>query len=161
MYALNTLATRRATPDDDMTVAALWRKSWASANSWATELAPMEVWFDRVRTEFRAPPKELILSLDEQGGINGFMVIDLLRGYVDQLFIDTVYQGHGLGGALLDIACKRMPHGWTLHVGRANMGAQRFYAQYGLSRGALSLDPKSGRERLAYRWNSDSEFKSF
>lgn len=160
MYALNTLSVRRATLDDDKSIAALWRNAWTSANRWATEIAPVEHWLERVRAEFRAP-KDVVLSLDEQGEVNGFMVIDLLRGYVDQLFIDPAHQGHGLGGALLDLACERMPHGWTLHVGRANMGAQRFYAQYGLSRGALSVDPKSGRERLAYRWNSDSEFKSY
>ena len=160
MYELNTLSIRRATQDDESSIAALWCKSWASANAWATELAPADQWLERVRTEFRAP-KDVVLSLDEQGEINGFMVIDPLRGYVDQLFIDPAHQGHGLGGALLDVACERMPHGWTLHVGRTNMGAQRFYAQFGLSRGALSIDPKSGRERLAYRWNSDSEFKSF
>ena len=68
MYALNTLSIRRATQDDDQAIAALWRQSWASANRWATDIAPLEAWLERVRTEFRAP-KDVVLSLDEQGEI--------------------------------------------------------------------------------------------
>lgn len=160
MYALYTLDIRRASQDDDRHIADLWRRSWASANGWADNIEPLAHWLDRVRTEFRAP-KDVILSVDDSGQINAFMVIDPLRGYVVQLFVDPAAQGHGLGGALLDEACRRMPHGWSLHVGRSNINAQRFYAQYGLTRGAVSIDPQSGRERLSYRWNSDSEFKPY
>lgn len=159
MYAPYTADLRRATPDDEKTVAALWRRAWSSANgSWASQIDPLEIWQERVHNEFIAP-KDVLLNLADGGEVSAFMVIDPLRGYVDQLFVEPAHQGHGIGGTLLDTACERMPHGWSLHVGRENVGAQRFYAQYGLSRGAISVDPRSGRERIAYRWNPHHEFK--
>jgi putative acetyltransferase len=45
-----------------------------------------------------------------------------------------------------------MPDGWRLHVATVNTDAQRFYASYGLQRGAVDRHPATGRERIEYHW---------
>ncbi|MEY2952475.1 MAG: hypothetical protein RLZZ401_562, partial [Pseudomonadota bacterium] len=88
MYALNALDIRRARAEDDGAIAALWRRAWASANP-GTELTPLAHWLERVRTDFR-PPCDTVLSLYDDNALAAFMVIDPLRGYVSQLFVDPL-----------------------------------------------------------------------
>jgi hypothetical protein len=53
---------------------------------------------------------------------------------------------------LLDLACQRMPQGWSLYVAAGNHRARQFYVRYGLVPGAHSLHPASKRERLEFHW---------
>ena len=136
---------------DEVAVAALWRSAWASANPHTPTVQPPEHWLARVRAEF-GPPCESAVAL-AAGEIGAFMVIDAGRAWLEQLHTAPALQGRGLGRALLDEACRRMPAGWSLHVALANHRAQAFYEHYGLARGSeVDTHPVTGRERVTYAW---------
>ena len=136
---------------DEGAVAALWRDAWAAANPQVTAVQPLEHWLARVRAEFGAP-REAVVAL-VAGEIGAFMVVDPGRAWLEQLHTAPALQGRGLGRALLDEACLRMPAGWSLHVALANQRAQAFYTRYGLARGGkVDTHPVTGRERVAYAW---------
>ncbi len=98
------------------------------------------------------PPAEVVLA-EREGQVLAFMVLLERREYVAQLFVEPHLRNQGLGKALLDEACVRIPTGWRLHVATTNTSAQRFYERYGLERGTVDRHPTSGRERIAYHWS--------
>jgi len=131
-------------------LARLWRRAWSCANPHVEQLAPEEHWLARVQTEFVPPCEVTVIEVD--GAIGAFMVVDTVHALVEQLFTEPALQGLGLGSALLDEACRRLPGGWMLHVATTNGRAQRFYERYGLARGRIGHNPVTGRERVAYHW---------
>ena len=144
------LRSRDGTAEESMALAGIWRRAWVSANRGAASIEPIAHWLHRVRTEF-VPPAEVVLA-ERDGQVLAFMVLLERREYVAQLFVEPHLRNQGLGQALLDEACVRMPVGWRLHVATTNMAAQRFYERYGLMRGTVDRHPTSGRERIAYHW---------
>ena len=131
-------------------LAGIWRRAWASAHRDAKVLEPIEHWLARVETEFKPPAEVLVVERD--GQLLAFALLHASRRYVAQLYVDPHLRGQGCGRQLLDEACRRIPGGWRLHVATANHAAQRFYAHYGLSRGAVDRHPATGRERVEYHW---------
>lgn len=132
------------------TVAALWRRAWASANPHVEKLEPHEHWLARVKAEFVPPCDVLVMEVEDN--VAAFMVLDLEAACLEQLFTEPALQGRGLGTAMLDEACRRLPGGWMLHVATGNRRAQALYGRYGLTRGATGRNPVTGRERVAWHW---------
>ncbi len=84
--------------------------------------------------------------------VTAFLVLDVARAYLHQLFVDPDCQGQGVGAELLQQVHRLCPGGWALHVATANGGARRFYARYGLVEGPVDIHPVTGRERVLCRW---------
>ena len=145
------LRSRDGGAEENMVLAGIWRRAWVSANRGAAHVEPIGHWLRRVQTEF-IPPADVVLA-ERDGQVLAFMVLLTAREYVAQLFVEPHLRSQGLGKALLDEACVRMPHGWRLHVAVTNTEAQRFYERYGLVRGVVDRHPGSGRERIAYHWS--------
>lgn len=118
-------------------------------------VAPHGHWLERVRAEFIAPCE--VFVIEAGGGIGAFMVLDMEARYLAQLFTDLQLQGRGLGTALLDEACRRLPGGWMLHVATANTRAEGLYQRYGMTRGNVDNNPVTGRERVAWHWRGAQE----
>ncbi len=135
-------------PGEAAALAGIWRRGWAMAHTDAAGVAPINHWLARVQAEFAPPSDLLVVERDAQ--LLAFMALHVQRRYVAQLFVDPHLQGQGFGRQLLDEACRRMPTGWRLHVATGNIAAQRFYARYGLLRGAVDRHPGTGRERVEY-----------
>lgn len=144
------LRSRDGCAEESMALAGIWRRAWVAANRGAAHVEPISHWLQRVRTEF-IEPADVVLA-ERDGQVLAFMVLLLRREYVAQLFVEPHLRNQGLGQALLDEACVRMPVGWRLHVATTNTAAQRFYERYGLMRGSVDRHPTSGRERIAYHW---------
>ncbi len=144
------LRLRDGAAEENMVLAGIWRRAWAASHPGAATVEPIAHWLQRVRTEFVAPAEVVIAERDAQA--LAFMVLHDRREYVAQLFVDPHLRNQGLGQALLDEACVRMPTGWRLHVALTNTAAQRFYERYGLARGTVDRHPTSGRERISYHW---------
>jgi putative acetyltransferase len=132
-------------------LAGIWRRAWCAAQGHrAVHVEAIDHWLARVQAEFVAPAE---VHVAERGGQPlAFMVMLPQRAYVAQLYVDPHRHGQGLGRRLLDVACRRMPAGWRLHVATANAMGQCFYERYGLSRGAVDRHPATGRERVAFAW---------
>jgi putative acetyltransferase len=84
--------------------------------------------------------------------VTAFLVLDVARSYMHQLFVDPCLQGQGAGSELLHQVHRLCPGGWTLHVATGNHGARRFYARHGLVEGLIDTHPATGRERVLCRW---------
>ena len=136
---------------EQVALAGIWRRAWCAAQRHdAPSIAPIGHWMARAEAEFVAPAE---VHIAERGGQPlAFMVMLPDRAYVAQLYVDPHRHGQGLGRRLLDVACRRMPAGWRLHVATANAMGQRFYERYGLARGAVDRHPTTGRERVAFSW---------
>jgi len=141
---------------EQFALAGIWRRAWSAAQGHeAPHIAPIGHWLARVEAEFVAPSE---VHIAERGGQPlAFMVMLPERAYVAQLYVDPHRHGQGLGRRLLDVACRRMPAGWRLHVATANVAGQRFYERYGLQRGAVDRHPATGRERVAFGWRPTGE----
>lgn len=145
------LRSREGSAEENMVLAGIWRRAWTKANRGAAVIEPIAHWLHRVHTEF-GPPADVVLA-EREGQVLAFMVLLERREYVAQLFVEPHLRSQGLGKALLDEACVRIPTGWRLHVAMTNTSAQRFYERYGLERGTVDRHPSSGRERIAYHWS--------
>jgi putative acetyltransferase len=137
-------------PGEAALIAGIWRRAWAAGHADIATLEPIAHWLARVQAEFK-PPNELLVA-ERNGQPLAFMGLHRERGYVSQLYVDPHLRRQGLGRALLDEACVRMPVEWRLHVAAVNVDAQRFYESYGLVRGLADRQPGTGRERMAYHW---------
>ncbi len=145
------LRARDGAPGEAALLAGIWRRGWVSSNRSAEHVEPIAHWLTRVQAEF-VPPADVLLAARGRQVI-GFMVLQMQRAYVAQLFVEPHLHGQGLGRLLLGEARMRMPRGWRLHVATANVSAQRFYERYGLVRGIVDCQPHTGRERVAYHWH--------
>jgi len=142
---------RGVTPHERPLLAQLWRAAWASANPAVSSVAPLAHWMARVDAEFGPPCTTVVL--EQAGAVVAFMVLDLPRGHLQQLFVAPWAQGQGLGAVLVREICEKFcPQGWTLHVATANQRARRFYARCGLQEEAVDHHPDTGRERVLCRW---------
>jgi putative acetyltransferase len=141
---------RWATDADTAALARVWRRAWSSANPGVESVAPPGHWEARVRTEFGPPCGVLLYAVGPE--ITAFLVLDVARAHLHQLFVDPDCQGQGVGAALLHQVKRLCPGGWTLHVATTNHGARRFYARHGLLEGTVDTHPDTGRERVLCRW---------
>lgn len=64
-----------------------------------------------------------------EGSAVGLMVLD--GGDLDQLYLDPAWQGHGIGGRLVDLAKQYRPAGLGLWTFQVNEPARRFYERHG------------------------------
>ncbi|RZJ60844.1 MAG: GNAT family N-acetyltransferase [Acidovorax sp.] len=151
-----TVVLRSAVGRDAPELARLWREAWRSANPGVLTVAPLAHWEDRARSEFGPPCTALLVERADEA-LLAFMVLDIPRGHLYQLFVAPGAQSQGLGGAMVQEICQRLcSAGWTLHVATANQRARRFYARCGLEEEAVDLHPGTGRERVLCRWRPDS-----
>lgn len=139
---------REATAKDASAIATVWRAAWCSANPNVTAVAPADHWLARVIHDF-TPPHTVVVAADPHT-VFGFAVVNVPNAYLYQLHTLPSQQQQGIGTALLRWAMQRLPPAWTLHVATGNGAARRFYERRGLLCGAVSLDPVTGRERVAY-----------
>lgn len=63
---------------EEVLIAELWRRSWASVNPNVTFLEPHEHWLSRVRSEFSNPSELLVVKT--KGEIGAFVVFDVVNG---------------------------------------------------------------------------------
>ena len=122
-----TLTIRRAARDDAQEVGEVWLRSFASAYAFPAAHSDDDIrrW---IRDEL-IPNHETWLAEDDRG-ILGLLTRE--PGWVDQLYIDPVAQGEGIGRQMLELAMTLEPSGelqlWTF---QANDRARPFYARNG------------------------------
>lgn len=59
----------------------------------------------------------------------GMLVLD--DPWIDQLYVDPLLTGRGIGTRLMQVAKQQLPDGLRLWVFASNVGAQRFYERHG------------------------------
>jgi putative acetyltransferase len=142
------VSLRAAGTADIDVIASIWRAAWASANPAVADLAQLHHWRKRVTEEFGAPCSVTVVSRERE--VIGFVVTTPSQRYVNQFFVLPSAQGVGVGSWLLAQIKVSFEAGFTLHVSKTNLRAQRFYEVNGMLKGAESVNPQSGRERVEY-----------
>ncbi|MFE1903041.1 GNAT family N-acetyltransferase [Streptomyces gardneri] len=141
---------RRAVDSDAAAVADVWLRAFAAALP-DVRRAHTD---DQVRSWFRevvVPSRETWVATVD-GSVVGMMVLD--GEDLDQLYLDPVRQGQGIGSRLVDLAKRRRPAGLALWTFQVNEPARRFYERHGFI-AAESTDGHRNEERepdIRYVW---------
>jgi GNAT superfamily N-acetyltransferase len=121
-------ASRPARPDESQSLADLWLRSrYASIPA-----IPAPVHSDNDAREWFASvvvsDRELwVITTEERPA--ALLVLD--HGWIDQLYVDPKWTGHGLGSVLVNVAKERSPEALDLWTFESNRGARRFYERHG------------------------------
>jgi GNAT superfamily N-acetyltransferase len=124
------LAIRRGGPADASAAADLWLRAREAA---VPAIPPPVHDADEVRGYFAqrvVTECELWLAEEDPSrALAGILVLD--GDWVDQLYVDPLATGRGIGSALLHQAKRERPNGLKLWTFQSNAGAQRFYLRHG------------------------------
>ena len=84
----------------------------------------------------------------------GFIAIN--ADSVEQLYVEPIEQGTGVGTALLDFAKKESPARLQLHTHQANTGARKFYEKRGFCAVQFGVSPAPENEPdVQYEWDGE------
>ena len=123
------LAIRRGRPSDARAAADLWLRAREAA---VPAIPPPVHDADEVRDYFAGrvvAECELWVAEEDRGAPVAILVLD--GEWVDQLYVDPLATGRGIGSALLDHAKRERPAGLKLWTFQSNADAQRFYLRHG------------------------------
>jgi GNAT superfamily N-acetyltransferase len=139
---------RPFTPGDELALADLWFESWSSIGLEQPVVTRGEL-IERV-------PRDLanrweVTVAEESGRLLGFLALAASEQRLDQLFIAPDAQGHGIGGALFDIAKVRLPDGFWLATQLANDRARSFYERQGMTMDRM--EPSPSGDRVYYKFD--------
>lgn len=73
--------------------------------------------------------REVWVAVDAEDHVLAVMVLE--DAWIDQLYVDPVWTGMGLGSRLIELAKSRSPGGLQLWTFVSNVPAQRFYERHG------------------------------
>lgn len=127
---------------------------WLRARRAAVPVIPAPVHTDdEVRAWFAdaVVPVCEVWAAHDGGAVVGLLVLE--GEELDQLYVDPVRQGEGIGGRLLATAKERRPGGLSLWTFAANETARRFYERHGFAViGATDGDNEEGAPDVRYAW---------
>ena len=111
---------------------------------------------DEVRewiTSLVIPVQDTWVAETEEREIVAMMSLD--NGWIDQLYVDPVWNGQGIGSSMIQLAKERYPNGLQLWTFESNVGARRFYERHGF----IEVERTDGQDNeehspdICYRWN--------
>lgn len=111
-------------------VADVWLESASRMDGASAELPSRHELRQRIDREL-ASGWALHVALHE-GVVIGLLALKPAGTTIDQLFVLPADQGRGVGRALLDLAKRILPGGFTLRTASSNTRGRRFYEREGL-----------------------------
>jgi len=143
--------TLRAYRDADFEACvALWQRSWQKAYPRIAFAKRLDWWRARWRDDL--VPNAHIVIAEADGAMAGFVTVDRVSGYLDQLAVAPEYWGKGAGRLLLDAAKSRAPSGISLHVNCDNERGIGLYKTNGFVVDGEDVNPHSGAPVFRMRW---------
>jgi putative acetyltransferase len=131
----------------------LWVAAWNEAGL-PIDFDSRRSWlFDHLHG-LRADGAEIVVGLDASEKPAGFVTIDPISGYLDQLCVAPAERGSGLASALLNEAKRRSPGVVELDVNEANARARGFYEREGFWVVGHGVSPHSGLPTLRMLWRA-------
>ena len=152
---------------DEEAAIALWRRTWQRAYPDIDFAARLAWWRERWRAEL-VPACVIMVAEDTAAapdggpdddpgrGLAGFVTVDRLTGYVDQIVVAPEAWGSWVAAALIDAAKRIAPRGLDLHVNEDNARAIRFYEKQGFAISGADVNPRSGAPLYKMIWRSDA-----
>jgi putative acetyltransferase len=141
-------------PRDEDAAIALWLKTWQATYPQFDFAARLDWWRARWRSEIMAAAKIVIAQTnDDAAAMIGFVTVDPLSHYLDQLVVAPEFWGFGVGKALIAEAKRLSPAGLALDVNTDNARAIGFYETCGFVITGGGVNAFSGRpvHRMSWR----------
>jgi putative acetyltransferase len=135
---------------DEEAAIELWRRTWQCAYPAIDFSARLEWWRARWRDELVATAR--IVVAQNKGTIVGFVTVDPVSGYLDQIVVAPEAWGGDIAAALVGEAKAIAPTGLDLHVNADNDRAIRFYGKHGFTTAGRDVNPRSGAPVLKLSW---------
>lgn len=95
---------------------------------------------------------------EEALGYVRFVLPDAQRvGWLDDLYVDPLHAGQGVGGALLALVQGWLPSGFGLWAFADNRAARAFYARHGLREAehVAAIDSPTGHDEIRLFWSPE------
>jgi putative acetyltransferase len=143
-----TLRPYRAT--DEEAAIELWRRTWQIAYPHLDFAARLDWWRRRWRDEL-VPDAEITVA-EAAGQLVGFVTVDPLTMYLDQIVVAPEAWGSNTAEALLAEAKRLSPAGLDLAVNADNARALRFYQKQGFVVTGADVNPRSGAPIHKMSW---------
>ena len=134
------------------TLAALWLAAWTRTMP-AIDFAARLPWLRAHLAESLAAGARIRVARAADGAVAGFVLIDPVTHYLDQIAVDPAYWGHGAADALLTEARRLSPDRIRLDVNADNARSVAFYARSGFAVVGSGVNPRSGLKTLALEWH--------
>ena len=147
-------ALRRYEPRDEDAAIDLWLRTWRAAYPQIDFTARLDWWRERWCSEL--VPRTKIVVAEIGGAIAGFVTVDPLTFYLDQIVVAPEHWGTGVADALIDAARHISPSGLDLDVNTDNARAIGFYEKCGFSICGAGVNP-SGKPVYRMSWRPQSE----
>ncbi len=144
--------TRELRPEDLPAIGDLWVAAWRQTLP-QIDFEARRAWLEGHLAALAAEGAYILVSPIE-GPPNGFITVNPVTGYIDQVAIAVESWGTGLGATLLDEARRFPPARLELLVNRDNPRAIRFYEKYGFAKAGESISPLSGLPLWRMVWCS-------
>jgi putative acetyltransferase len=139
-------------PRDEDAAIALWLKTWQATYPQFDFVARLDWWRARWKSEIMAAAKIVIAQTRETATMIGFVTVDPVSHYLDQLVVAPEFWGFGVGKALIADAKRISPSGLALDVNTDNARAIRFYDKQGFAITGAGVNPTSGKPVHRMRW---------
>ena len=146
---------RRYEAADEEAAIALWLRTWQAAYPQLDFAERFDWWRERWRSEL-APAANIVVAetgTSDEGQIVGFVTVDPVTLYLDQIVVAPERWSSGIAAALISEAKRLSPRGLDLDVNTDNMRAVRFYEKHGFFVTAAGLNAISGKpvHRMCWR----------
>jgi putative acetyltransferase len=148
------VALRRMQPAELAQTLDVWVASWQAAYP-AIDFEARRAWMMERLAQHDREGSACIIAVDA-GRICGLLVINVEKGYLDQIAVAPHHQGSGLAEALLDEAKRLAGSGFTLHVNQDNHRAVAFYQKHGLVIVGEDVNPRSGAPIFSMQWRPEA-----
>lgn len=120
------LTLRRADSNDARAVGDVWLRSFTAAMP-TVRRAHTD---PQIRKWLRESIRSAVMWVAEvEGRVVGVMVLG--DGWIDQLYLDPDWRGHGIGARMVALAKREQPDGLQLWAFQVNGPARRFYQRHG------------------------------
>jgi putative acetyltransferase len=146
---------RRYEAADEEAAIALWLRAWQAAHPQLDFAERLDWWRKRWRSEL-TPAANIVVaetSTSDEGQIVGFVTVDPVTLYLDQIVVAPERWSSGIAAALIAEAKRLSPRGLDLDVNTDNMRAVRFYEKHGFSVITAGVNAISGKpvHRMSWR----------
>lgn len=140
-------------PRDEDAAIALWLKTWQATYPQFDFAGRLDWWRARWTSEIMAAAKIVIAQTNDAAAMIGFVTVDPVSLYLDQLVVAPEFWGAGVGSALIAEAKRLSPKGLALDVNTDNARAIRFYEKCGFVITGGGVNAFSGRpvHRMSWR----------
>ena len=156
---------RPAAPDDRAALLDLWVEAWTAAMP-AIDFNARRSWYETHWDGIARAGAVTVVAVApararELGPICGFVTLDPVTRYLDQLVVRPAFQGRGLASRLIGEAKRMSPSRLELHVNQDNLRAVCLYERTGFTIVGSGANPRSGLPVWRMEWRPGPQLRSF